>query len=121
MLTTTKLWDAYARVQESRVRGADVRHQMIDLVALVRFALGLDDELRPFADAVDKKFAEWVFRHNGKRTTAFTPEQMDWLRLMKTTSRHRAASNATISTTPSWPHAAACRRRGACSATSWMG
>ncbi|MDE2408471.1 MAG: DEAD/DEAH box helicase family protein [Xanthomonadaceae bacterium] len=89
MLTTEKLWNAYARVQEHRVRGVDARRQLIDLVALVRFALGLDDELRPFADAVDKKFAGWVFRHNGKRATAFTPEQMDWLRLMKD---HIAAS-----------------------------
>ena len=30
-----------------------------------------------------------MFRHNAKRTTAFTPEQMDWLRLMKD---HIAAS-----------------------------
>ena len=89
LLTATKLWDAYARVQEHRVRGVDARRQLTDLVALVRFALGLDDELRPFAEAVDRKFADWVFRHNGKRATAFTPEQMDWLRLMKD---HIAAS-----------------------------
>lgn len=89
MLTTEKLWSAYARVQEHRVRGVDARRQLTDLVALVRFALGLDDELRPFADGVDKKFADWVFRHNAKRATAFTPEQMDWLRLMK---EHIAAS-----------------------------
>ena len=60
LLTTTKLWDAYARVQESRVRGVDARRQLTDLVALVRFALGLDDLLQPFADAVDRKFADWV-------------------------------------------------------------
>lgn len=89
MLTTEKLWSAYARVQESRVRGADARRRLTDLVSLVRFALGMDDELRPFADAVDRKFADWVFRHNAKRATAFTPEQMDWLRLMK---EHIAAS-----------------------------
>jgi type I restriction enzyme R subunit len=89
MLTTEKLWSAYARVQEHRVRGVDARRQLTDLAALVRFALGLDDELRPFADSVDRKFADWVFRHNGKRATAFTPEQMDWLRLMKD---HVAAS-----------------------------
>ena len=89
MLTTEKLWSAYARVQESRVRGADARRCLTDLVSLVRFALGMDAELRPFADAVDRKFADWVFRHNAKRATAFTPEQMDWLRLMK---EHIAAS-----------------------------
>lgn len=83
MLTTERLWSAYARVQASKVKGADTRRQLTDLVALVRFALGLDDELRPFADSVDKRFQEWIFRHNAKRTTAFTPEQTEWLRLIK--------------------------------------
>jgi len=83
MLTTEKLWSAYARVQETTVRGNGVRRQLTDLVSLVRFALGMDEELRPFADSVDKRFADWVFRHNAQRATAFTPEQMEWLRLVK--------------------------------------
>lgn len=83
MLTTEKLWAAYARVQETKVRGNGVRRQLTDLVSLVRFALGMDDELRPFAEEVDRRFATWVFRHNAKRATAFSPEQMEWLRLIK--------------------------------------
>jgi type I restriction enzyme R subunit len=83
MLTTERLWSAYARMQASKVKGADTRRQLTDLVALVRFAMGLDDELRPFADSVDKRFQEWIFRHNAQRTTAFTPEQTEWLRLVK--------------------------------------
>jgi len=83
MLTTERLWAAYARVQAGQVQGADRRRQLTDLVSLLRFALGLNGELRPFADEVDKRFADWVWRHNSQRATAFTPEQMDWLRLMK--------------------------------------
>ena len=56
---------------------------MTDLVALVRFAIGLDAELKPFSEQVDKRFQEWIFRHNAQRGTAFTPEQTEWLRLMK--------------------------------------
>ena len=89
MLTTEKLWSAYARVQASQVKGVDARRQLTDLVALVRFAIGLDPELSPFADQVDKRFQDWVFRHNAQRPTAFTPEQMEWLRMMKD---HVAAS-----------------------------
>ncbi|GFO62504.1 type I restriction endonuclease subunit R [Geomonas paludis] len=89
MLTTEKLWSAYARVRQTAVKGSDTRRQMTDLVALVRFALGLENELRPFADQVDKRFQEWIFRHNAQRTTAFTPEQTEWLRMMKD---HIAAS-----------------------------
>jgi len=56
---------------------------LTDLVALVRFALGTDAELKPFRDQVDKRFQEWIFRHNAQRTTAFSLEQTEWLRLMK--------------------------------------
>jgi type I restriction enzyme R subunit len=83
MLTTERLWSAYARVQTSQVKGADRKRQLTDLIALVRFAIGLDNELKPFSDQVDKRFQEWIFRHNAQRTTAFSPEQTEWLRLMK--------------------------------------
>ena len=83
MLTTERLWSAYARVKASQVSGADRKRQLTDLVSLVRFALGLDAELKPFADEVDKRFQTWIFRHNAQRGTAFTPEQTEWLRLMK--------------------------------------
>jgi type I restriction enzyme, R subunit len=65
------------------VKGTDRKRQLTDLVSLVRFALGFDEELKPFADEVDKRFQAWIFRHNAQRGTAFTPEQTEWLRLMK--------------------------------------
>ena len=83
MLTTERLWSAYSRVQASKVDGAGTRRQLTDLIALVRFALGMDDELHPFADTVDKRFQTWIFRHNAQRATAFTPEQTEWLRMIK--------------------------------------
>ena len=75
-------------------------------MSLVRFAIGLQGaagqsaeaskgaereelQLRPFADDVNQRFQTWIFRHNAQRATAFTPEQTDWLRLMKD---HIAAS-----------------------------
>lgn len=83
MLTTERLWSAYARVQTTAVKGNDRQRQLTDLVSLVRFAIGLDTELKPFADDVDKRFQAWIFRHNAQRGTAFSPEQTEWLRLMK--------------------------------------
>ena len=93
MLTTERLWSAYARVQNAAVKGADCKRQLTDLVSLVRFALGLDGELKPFAEEVDKRFQTWIFRHNAQRGTAFTPEQTEWLRLMK----EHIASSCSIS------------------------
>jgi type I restriction enzyme R subunit len=95
MLTTEKLWSAYARVKTSQVKGADAKRQLTDLVALVRFAIGLQGagadtlELSPFADQVNLRFQAWIFRHNAQAPTAFSPEQTEWLRLMKD---HIAAS-----------------------------
>lgn len=83
MLTTERLWSAYARVQTSAVKGLNSKRQLADLVSLLRFALGMDGEIKPFADEVDKRFQTWIFRHNAQRGTAFTPEQTEWLRLMK--------------------------------------
>lgn len=90
MLTTERLWSAYARVQTSQVKGVGSQRQLTDLVALVRFAIGLDGvqgdlkrELKPFSEQVDKRFQDWIFRHNAQRATAFSPEQTAWLRLMK--------------------------------------
>lgn len=83
MLTTERLWGAYARVQANQVKGVERKRQLTDLVSLVRFALGLDSELKPFDDEVDKRFQGWIFRHNAQRASAFTPEQTEWLRLIK--------------------------------------
>ena len=93
MLTTERLWSAYARVQTSQVKGADKKRQLTDLVSLVRFALGLDGELKPFADEVDRRFQTWIWRHNGQRGSAFSAEQTEWLRLMK----EHIASSCSIS------------------------
>ena len=59
LLTTERLWRASARVPSSQVQGADTRRQLIDLIALVRFAIGLDSELKPFSEQVDKRCQEW--------------------------------------------------------------
>ena len=86
MLTTERLWNAYARVQANQVKGVTSRRQLTDLISLLRFALGLDGEgaeLKSFADEVNRRFQDWIFRHNAQRGTAFTPEQTEWLRLMK--------------------------------------
>jgi type I restriction enzyme R subunit len=91
MLTTEKLWSAYARVQQSQVKGAGLKRQLTDLIALVRYAVGLDSELHPYAEQVNRRWQEWIFRHNARRGTALTAEQTEWLRLIKD---HIAASCA---------------------------
>ena len=85
--TTERLWQAYQRLDESRVRGSGQR-QLADIVALVRYATGDADELVPFADHVNRRFAGWL----AMQETAgrdFTDEQRWWLEAI----RDRIAGN----------------------------
>jgi type I restriction enzyme R subunit len=52
---------------------------LTDLVALIRFELGVDTELRPYADTVRRNFQEWVFRKQAGNVK-FSEAQMAWLR-----------------------------------------
>ncbi|WP_159738929.1 type I restriction endonuclease subunit R [Vibrio atypicus] len=86
LLTTEKLWIAYERLDQndsSNKKKANTQRQLTDIISLIRFAMGLDTELKPFAEHVDAKFKKWIFRHNAQRSTAFTEQQTQWLRLIK--------------------------------------
>ena len=97
LLTTEKLWTAYERINSanplnknsSKGKKANTQRQLTDIISLVKYAVGLEEELKPFAEQVDAKFKKWIFRHNAQRKTAFTEEQTTWLRLIKD---HIAAS-----------------------------
>ncbi|WP_024851427.1 type I restriction endonuclease subunit R [Hydrogenovibrio kuenenii] len=89
LLTTEKLWNAYERINATNSKSSNNQRQIADIISLVRFAIGLDAELKPFAEQVDAKFKKWIFRHNAQRSTAFSEQQTQWLRLIKD---HIAAS-----------------------------
>ncbi len=88
--TTGRLWDAYLQLDQSRVRGSGQR-ALADIVSLVRYAIGNDDELAPFAELVEEQFRGWL----AMQETAgreFTAEQRKWLEAIK----RRIASNVSI-------------------------
>ena len=75
--TTERLWEAYRRLDDSRVRGSGQR-QLADIVSVVRYAIGDADELAPFADGVREKFDAWLDAQQAAGR-AFTDEQLRWL------------------------------------------
>lgn len=79
-LSPEAVWDAYERLDASRVKG-HLRSQVADLLALLRFELGLEEELQPFAEVVEWRWQEWLREQDA--AARFTPEQMEWLELMK--------------------------------------
>ena len=85
--TPERLWQAYQRLDESRVRGSGQR-QLADIVALVRYAIGEADELAPFAGHVNRRFEGWLaIQETAGRQ--FTDDQRWWLEAI----RDRIAGN----------------------------
>jgi type I restriction enzyme R subunit len=75
--TPDLLWTAYEAVEVGKVRHAD-RHTVTDLVSLLRFTLGADDELVPYAGKVQERYAAWLVQQEQAGTT-FTEVQRWWL------------------------------------------
>jgi len=74
----SQLWQAYAALEASKVKGASGRRILTDLVSLVRFAIHQDNELVPFPERVNANFKAWLAGQEsaGKQ---FNEEQMWWL------------------------------------------
>jgi len=75
------LWRAYQVLDESKVRGSGGR-MLTDIVSLVRYTLHQDDELVPFRDQVEQRFAAWLSAQQ-QRGVPFTVEQLKWLTWIK--------------------------------------
>jgi type I restriction enzyme, R subunit len=78
-LATADVWQAYRRLDAAKVRGAPVDQQLTEIVALVRFALGYDDVLEPFAMRVEQRFNLWLGREL-RQDRAYSADQEAWLR-----------------------------------------
>ncbi len=75
--TPDRLWDAYAALDGSKVRGSGPR-VLADLVSLVRVAIHRDDELVPYPELVRERFSAWLLQQENLGRV-FTPEQLEWL------------------------------------------
>ena len=79
--TTPRLWDAYRQLDQSRVRGSSQR-VLADIVSLVRYAIGNEEELAPFAERVEERFRGWLAMQETSGWE-FTAEQRQWLEAIK--------------------------------------
>jgi len=78
----SQLWQAYAALEKSKVKGASGKRILTDLVSLVRFAIHQDNELVPFPERVNANFNAWLGdqEREGKK---FTDEQRQWLSMIR--------------------------------------
>ena len=76
--TPDVLWHAYERAgltPEAR----DVRHGISDLVPLIRYELGVDTHLRPYASVVEERYPQLACTNQEQAGARFTDDQMWWL------------------------------------------
>ena len=76
--TAEALWNAYARVEQDRVRGVGTKRVLTDLVSLVRHAIQPEGELVPYPELVRGRYQAWLQAQEGSGRP-FTPEQRWWL------------------------------------------
>jgi len=79
--TPERLWEAYETLDASKVRGS-AGTVLTNIVSLVRFTLGEDEELAPFPEQVEERFEAWLLQQQTTGRT-FTEEQLDWMRLIR--------------------------------------
>lgn len=91
LMSRSQLWQAYAALEEAKVKGAGGKRLLTDLVSLVRFAMHEDNELVPFPERVNTNYKAWLASQEnaGKQ---FTEEQRTWLWMI----RDHIAANLSI-------------------------
>lgn len=78
----SQLWNAYAALERSKVKGASGKRILTDLVSLVRFAIHQDNELIPFPERVNANFKAWLASQEGSGKP-FTEDQRRWLEMIR--------------------------------------
>ncbi len=99
LIDESQLWQAYAALDKTKVKGTSQRRLLTDLVSLVRFAMQQDNELVPYPERVRANFDAWLAQTNQARASShshpsshsreggnpspFTPEQLHWLEMIR--------------------------------------
>jgi type I restriction enzyme, R subunit len=103
----SQLWQAYAALDKTKVKGASAKRILTDLVSLVRYAMHQENELVPYPERVHANFNAWMAQQNslpplqgedrggdgalavrpelveGQSNRHFTPEQTHWLEMIR--------------------------------------
>jgi type I restriction enzyme R subunit len=81
LLAPDYVWEAYKALEE--VKSERPKDELTALVSLIRRACGIDTELKAFDSTIEANFNKWIFKQHTGQHNRFTPEQLDWLRMLK--------------------------------------
>jgi type I restriction enzyme R subunit len=71
------IWNAYAAIDPPKVRNTPT-HTLTDLVSLMRYTTGIDDELVPYGERVRNKYTDWLAQQE-KAGVVFNDTERWWL------------------------------------------
>lgn len=90
ILAPEYVWDAYCVIESYNVEThgrASLQNRpqssLTTLISLVRHACGIDKNLVAFNNTIERNFNAWLFRQHTGNRNRFTPEQIEWLRMIK--------------------------------------
>ena len=72
------IWDAYTALDISGYKPHGTTRTLTDLVSLIRFTIGEDDQLVPYAERVREKYAAWLAQQE-QAGVAFSSNERWWL------------------------------------------
>ncbi len=78
-LAPAEVWKCYARLQPARARALDPGTALTNLISLVRFATGQQQDLTPFPELARARFQTWIGQQEQAKGAAFAPEQRAFL------------------------------------------
>ena len=81
-LTAEKIWNAYHRLEPQKVTGLTAARILTDIISLIRYEIGIDQELKPYSEIVNLNFKNWIF-HRQAVGKIFTEDQLYWLRMIR--------------------------------------
>lgn len=73
------LFAAYGEMTQKK----SVLKQLTDIIQIIKYEWGMVSEISPFADLVRKNYKNWIFLQNNNKQVKFTPEQNQWLELIR--------------------------------------
>ena len=81
-LSSEIIWMAFEQLGKGKLKKGRPDMMLADIISLVRYGLGKDDQLVPFNETVERRFDEWleVQKQTG---VSFDDEQTEWLSMIK--------------------------------------
>jgi type I restriction enzyme, R subunit len=98
--TPDLIWDAYVAIEIDGQRPPATQRTLTDLVSLIRFTLGEDDQLVPYAERVKERYAGWLAQQE-QAAVVFTDTERWWLdRIVQVIAASAGISPADLDNAP---------------------